>query len=63
MTGDELKKLRNGDCEIFERIVRDNQENVYRLILTTPRSISAKKRAERLKCTVCVTRTIRKQSI
>ena len=38
MTGDELKKLRNGDCEIFERIVRDNQENVYRLILTVIRN-------------------------
>lgn len=38
MTGEELKKLRNGDHDAFERLVRDNQENVFRVIVSVVRN-------------------------
>lgn len=34
MTSNDLKKLRDGDKEVFEKLVRDNQDNVYKLILS-----------------------------
>lgn len=38
LTGEELKKLRKGDHTAFERLVRDNQENVFRVILAVVRN-------------------------
>ena len=38
MTGEELKKLRHGDHDAFERLVRDNQENVFRVIVSVVRN-------------------------
>lgn len=38
LTGEELKKLRHGDHDAFERLVRDNQENVFRVIVSVVRN-------------------------